>query len=353
MIDRRRKKCAADTSQDMCQLTPLRSVSQILSSKKKTSQGSEEKSWILAPPPNTPAGGLEKSDIDKAHEKTSDKKQLEPEKVAEIRQTGTTERGSSEQKKSGPALVIQKPAIKLLAVRPGKQKYLAPVTESLKADAEVLKDQLENLNLPSDDLVKFAHELKPLIEKLFKKYTKTEYDVGKKVPVVDELDLTVIGHDSEVKTEELERELNLYRLQNSPLTNKDLLAQSEEKLERLGLILKNIQAIRQNITSSASKSANSIYSMMFKRLDRHSSDNGPDSKFESSVKDISSIHTIRAKHSISTLNYLCNSMISMSTVAIGQYADDKRKVDLQAIAIQSGFENRQAYETVLEEYDDI
>lgn len=209
------------------------------------------------------------------------------------------------------------------------------------------------MKLPENDIIDFCTEINTIVEKVFKKYTKTEFDVGDKKDGPGDQIGEKWNWDLDARTEILERELNMYRLQHSALTDKELLSECERKTEQLGLILKNIQSMRKNITSSASKTATLIYSTMFRKLEggRNSSENGIDTRFESSVKDISSIHTIRAKHSISTLNYLCNSMISMSTAAIGQYADDKKKTDLQTVLLRSGFECRQPYEAILDEIE--
>lgn len=252
-----------------------------------------------------------------------------------------------------------------LPVYPNKTKYLAAIDEEFDRQVEAIQDKLkgecseENISL----LVNLLSQLKPMLSHVFKKFTKTVYDVGTLDPLAANNSMTLQASEKDSLKHFLERKRKL-QVDSSDFA---LSKAYEEKQDRLGLILKSIQAKREQIMNLSSKNATLLYSLMIRKLqndvqeskhcakdskeafpgDSQSQDALIQIRFQNQIKDLASIHNIRAKLMIAGLNTLCNSLVLQASSLVKNYSVLKAAFNSQLEMILGEFDSREDYEKIL------
>ena len=268
------------------------------------------------------------------------------------------------------------PKPKALEVDPNKGKYLARLESILKSnEQEMVKLVRDRMGETKEDrvcadILTHTDWIKSMVTGCFKKFTKTVYDVGPCTKNSDEKGGRQIDPCENEDNDELSGE------ERSEL--EEVVKKNQLKFESILLNIKRLNSQNNSMQGEVARQVQPMYDIMFKKIDadrRVNSDDREmaslslsrmskdmmdatrgknkqeriDFRLDSHIKDLTTMHNVKAKLTISTVNTMVNDLMGDVDVMMKRYMILKNKIVKQDSYLRAGFDQMEDYERILEE----
>jgi len=237
--------------------------------------------------------------------------------------------------------------MKYVEVPPNKKKYLEAYESEFNNKVKTTLEFLRSKNVDEQSiqaLNTIGTEVLNSVKIAFKKLTKTVYEIG--------------PSDANLK--------------KTVATDHELQASNQAKMEEIKIAMKKLLVRKEFLEKEAKKQAEQIYSLLLRKIEAENqvrkkmleratthTTNTPQSseiqsktnlsmlEYEQRVKDLASMHNLRAKMMISSINVMMNCLFQETTEAIKRFVQLKASIEQQEKILDSGFESNAEYEDIL------